>query len=577
MGLVLGPLAFAISDDDQIAVTRFAGFKNGQGATIGILTRENGAWKPSRIRAVGDGAISNLRAAPGVAQCLGGVLDNLFAQEQLLAFNKYVETGYISLAEAKHHLQNSINILDRPVTFYHVLTPEPPPRGLQALGVPEEVTFKMLTSGPGMKETGGYVSASLYSVAGQSLELAPMADVPSVVYHELPWMKDPDFAPATKHLFSREKYPFIWELGRAATTDVHEFPHLMAIAGQDIASEMLHVGVPNHEQLKGAYVSAQFLSQENTDKFAKMFGEYLFLRSETNPGKTVFIVPLEKYLEKFPPRRYDHSHKAVFEAKLGKSTEETFQLFETLKYLQHQNLDIKYKGKNLSTPIVFSSTAAGELMVPLDLLLTSHFKMDSKVFKDFKGPKTQISMRGASLDIPWPEKLLDPAASHRLEGVWDGVPLQIANLDPKLVATDPQYVPAVFSGIFDHYMRQFAGDKGIEAELIQQIASKLKLSGVHFVVTTQYPKTAEVLRSMRPQREKVVDLSTDAHSTVVWEQLEKDSDGKLKRPSKNLYSFSFDQLATARGWTYMANGRDYKKMPFVRPGYHWWLQGVSEP
>jgi hypothetical protein len=240
---------------------------------------------------------------------------------------------------------------------------------------------------------------------------------------------------------------------------------------------------------------------------------------------------------------------------------------------------MKFRGKNLPSPIIFSSTGAGELMVPLDLLLTSHFKFDPKAFQEFKGAQTKIEMRGVSLDIPWPNKLLDPAASHKLESVWDGVPLQIANLDPKLVATDPQYVPAVFSGIFDHFMRQFGGDKGIEPELIQSIAQKLKQSGVHFVVTTQYPKTAEALRSMRPQKEKVVDLSQDAHSQVVWEQLEKDSEGKLKRPSNSLYTFSFslDQLASARGFSFLANGRDYKKMPFIRPGYHWWLQGVSEP
>lgn len=571
--------AFAISDLDKIAVTRFAGFPNGGGATMGMLIRENGAWKPSLVRALGDGAIGKLTDYTWCNELLEGNANHLFLQEQLLAFNKYLQTGYITFSEAKYHLQHSINILDRPVTFYHVLTQEPPPDGLQALGAPQEMQFQMKMGGPGLAETGGHVSASLYSVAGQMFELKPGADFPEVRHFELPWMKDPDFLPVVQKNFTREKYPLIWELGRAATTDVYEISHLMAIAGQDIASEVLHIGVPNTEYLKQAYVTAQFLSQENTDKFSKMFGKYLFGRSEKNPGKTVFIVPLLEWLEKFPPRRYDSTFKALFEKKLFKSTEESFKLIETLKYFQHQVLDVKFRGKNLASPIFFSAVAASDLMVPMELLLTSYFKMDPKTLNELKGESNQITARGNSIDIPWPEKLLDPGASHAMQGKWDGMPLQIANLDPELAARDPQYIPAIFSGIFDHYMRQFGGGGGIDAQVIQQIAKALKEAQVHFVVTTQYPKTAQMLRMLKPQKEKTIDLSNDAHTQVVWEQLEKDSGGKLKRPSKSLYAFSFDldQLAAARGMTFLASGRDYRNMPLIRPGVHWWLQGVSDP
>lgn len=578
--LVVCPaLSHAISGDDLLVVTRFAGFPDGKGATMGVMERKNGVWRSNDVRTIGDSTVFRRKTAPGPLDCFRGALDSLFGQAQLMAFNKYVETGYFTREEAIRYMNNSVSITDRPITFYNILSQEKPPLGLNALTGDPESALRYSLKGP-LIDKEGFVTASLYSVSGQKLVLTEAGDFPKIEQLELPWMKDPDFAEAAKYLFSRDKYPLIWELGRAATTDIHEFPHLLAMAGQDIAAEALHYGVPSAEYLDHAYVSAEFLSQENTDKFAKLFGEHLFLRAPDNPGKTVFIVPLKKYLENFPPRRYETAHKLLHEAKVGlEDGGKSQQLIEMLKYAQHVNLDLRLHGKNLASPIVFSSYLSGTTYIPTDAIFALQ-GIDRAGFDRVRAASNgPLYTRGLTIDMPWPGKLLDPSSAHLLPGKFDGFPMQISNLDPKLAKSDPLYIPSVLSGAFDHLARQFFGQGEIKAHQIQPLVDELKRANGQFILTTHYPETAEVIRRYKPRSEKQFEVGADVHTGVVWSTLGEPAYGGLKRPGTKLYTFSFDfdQIGQMRYLAYQSSSMDPKKIPLARPGYFWWLQGVSEP
>jgi hypothetical protein len=287
------------------------------------------------------------------------------------------------------------------------------------------------------------------------------------------------------------------------------------------------------------------------------------------------MIPMEEYLEKFPPRRFNGVAKALQEASTQpRSAGKAYELIETIRLSQYQPLDFHYKGKNLSSPIMVSTLAQGKPSVPIDLLARrSGYTYDEiKAMKD-AGGFTDLT---TSPDIAWPGKLHEPSSAHALSDHLDGFPIQISNLDPHLVQTDPDYTPSVLVSTFDHYFRQFVGGGGtIPPELVHQ----LKAEKVNFLMTTHDPKVAAAIRHWKPAKGMEFDLKDELGTKTVWEEINRQSGGKIRRPSDHFYTFRFDldQVANLRYYIYQKNGMNPEKIPSLRLGYHWWLQGASEP
>lgn len=544
---------------------------------MAAYTKGTKGWTPSLFRASGG---MNISAHDSGGACLANTLDSIFKRSQVFAMNKYLETGYLSKAEVEKYIHNSVDFTDRPVTFFHFVSSEVPPNGVNALAGGDsyfKVSFKMDPNFKHAVPEGGHVRASLYTVAAQKMELGETAELANVKALDLPWMKDPDFN-SSMQKFNREKYPFIWEIGRAASTSPNEFAHLLGMAGQDILKELMHFGVPDAKNIDHAYVSFHALTAENTEKFSKLFPERIIARADHNPSNTVFMVPLKEYLQKFPLTRYSEAHQLMSESLgVGRTVAENQAFIDAVKHMSYVPLDVRYKGKNLKTPIIFSSYPSGGLSAPIEHL-AQHYKVKPADFEALlKKTGGNFASQGVTTDAVWPGKLVDPLITHKVP-IQEGAVFQMGNLDPVLAKTDPDYVISNIVAMFDHYARQFL-PANAGPEMLPQLVNEMKRNKIQFMVTTHYPSTAEAIQKLVPKKKIKIDLTNDAHTRTVWESLIEQSGGKLTRPSNEMQGFTFDldQIGQFRYFVYMKNQMDPKRLTLIRPGYHWWLQGASEP
>lgn len=567
---------------ESIVVTKFAGFKDGKGGVLAAYTKGAQGWTPSSFRAYADSDVFN-QVSNVSGNCLNHTLDSLFKQSQLFAMNKYLETGYLSKVEVEKYISNSVDFTDRPVTFFHYLSSEAPPKGLNAYAG-EEASFRLgflkdkNTAKNAMPEDG-YVRASLYTVAGQKMELAETAEVANMKFLELPWTKDPQFRKFSQN-FKRENYPLVWEIGRAASTGNTEFPQLLGMAGQDILKELMHYGVPNESVAEHAFVSFHALNAENMEKFSKLFPGRVIAHAENDVNNAVYMVPLKEFFEKFPPARYTEGHKIMKEA-LGpnRSVAQNQAFIDAFKFSQYVPLDVRYKGKNLETPVIFTSIPSGYSYLPMDKLAEKYGVKSEDFYQMLKKNNGVFASQGVSTDVAWPGKMVDPLVPHKITQFQGQSVFQIGNLDPVLAKTDPDYVISNLVAMFDHYARQFMPQNMPNENILPQLVQELKRNNVRFMVTTHYPSTADAIQKLVPKQKFKIDLTHDPHTSVSWQEITKQSGGAIKRPSNEMQGFVFDldQIGAFRYYVYHKNQLDPKKLPMIRPGYHWWLQGASEP
>ncbi len=566
--------------DDAILLTKFAGFKDGKGGVMGVFKKGSDGWATSNFRAYADSEM--FKSQSNISNsCIINSLDSMFKQSQVFAVNKYLETGYVSKTEAQYDIAHSVDFTDRPISFFHYVSSEAPPGGVNEFAN-EEASFKFgfLKNSfidPKIVPKDGYVRASLYSIAAQKIELGETAEAANLKLLDLPWSTDPEFK---NFKFDRQKYPLVWEIGRAASTNNYEFPQLLGLAGQDILKDLMHYGVPDANLVDHSFVSFHAVNAENTEKFNKLFPGKIIAHGENDKNFNVFMVPLKEYLEKFKPERFSEAQKIMKETLgAGRSVAQNQAFIEAFKYSEYLPLDVRYKGKNLHTPIIFSSIPSGYASLPMDKLAEKFGVKMQDVEALFKKNSGNFSAQHISTDVAWPEKLVDPLVSHKITQFQGQSVFQIGNLDPVLAKSDPDYVISNLVAMFDHYARQFMPGNQTNPEMLQKLVLELKRNNVRFMLTTHYPETADAIKKLSPKQRISIDLAHDPHASVVWEEISKQSSGKIKRPSNEMQGFVFDldQIGMFRYFVYQKNGMDPQRLTLIRPGFHWWLQGASEP
>jgi hypothetical protein len=610
--------AFAL---DNIYVTKFAGFADGKDGVMSGFVRDHGFWRSTQAAVLLDSEKFKENPLAGNLFSCNDAMDSYYEQAQLYALSKFLKSKYLTHDEVKEYLKNSLNFTNRPMSFYQYVTSEKPDPSAKAFDGPRTVKnvvahFEPL---PGMKITvkgqeesydeyymklgatsplyvndpevltDGYVVASLYSVAGQRLEQQANDINPRLVMLDLPWTQDPEFKEAADYLFNRQNYPFVYEIGRAASDHRTGFAPLMAMAGAGIASEVMHYGMPNADVIAKTFVTFHALDEDRTEKFIKLFGEkdksYIFLRAKSNPHNTVFVVPLARFLEKFPPDRYLQSHQLM---KRGSETTKNIMqdqaFFELVKFAQYRYLDVIYKGQNLKTPLIFNSLPSGYLGIPVESIGERMGYSPTEIASFVQAMKNNPRALRVQMDIPWPESLLDPSCANAFESIpqlKDEHAFQIANLNPDLAKNNPEFIAINLVAAFDEYTRHFNPQNDLK--VLQDLGANLKHNNIKFMLTTEYPETAAAIRMLQMpfhmNTEFTLDLKDDIHSKVVWDQITRLSDGKRQRPSTTMHAFLFDidQISKIRDFIYRSYNSDPAKLAIAHPLYYWWLQGSSEP
>ena len=575
LSILISTLTFA---DESILISKFPG---GFGKEWSVLSHYHDSklgFVPGQ-RYFGDAGIFRDRNEIAMNHCVLNFLRTLTGQGQLIAFETYLKNRILSPEQVKDLYQSFSHISDNPISFYHLLSEKLPPEPLQNVVHTEEgvdAYLKMaFKPGEGTHpkaipiQVGGdplYVHGSLYSVSGQKIHFKETG-TGNIEHLSLPWMHDPDFKEAAKYLFNREKYPLVWELGRASNDGVMDFNHLMNSASADIQRQLMHTGLPGEELESQAYVSLYVNNQENFERMEKSFKKSVFLRSEKDPHKAVFMIPLKEFTQKFPGSNTYAGLKNLKNASQNLSEITLAKLEAQSELTGLQVLDFTYKQKRQSSPLILNSNPGRTNLVPIDPFM-EHHQVDPK--KMPTGEKFQIR------EAAFPQ-IKDPgfltSITHMNRDPW----IQISNLDPQLAEKNPEYVASSIVASFDHFLRPYVVKEQGGTMTLAEAGENMKKNKLRFLVTTQYPETAKAIEFLQPSQSIPFDLSNDLNANTHWAEIERQSGGKVKRPSKILkgYFFTPDEVAKMRAWIYLGNGKDPLKIPQAQIGYFRWLQGMS--
>jgi len=144
--------------------------------------------------------------------------------------------------------------------------------------------------------------SSLRTVSAQTPFFAEAANAPQVIKHwDMPWMKENPLLAQTA--FSHEKYPFAWELGRAATLEPGVVSRELSLLAHSAAKDTIALG----GRTSDAYF---FVHVNNPANLGKMKNKYDFKELGRDPGKPGHVVlykKLDDILKEHPPSSYlDH-------------------------------------------------------------------------------------------------------------------------------------------------------------------------------------------------------------------------------------------------------------------------------
>ena len=563
----------ALAAPDRVVTVRFPGLGPQDEPSMTQYVKGPQGWQGLKFQAYGDEMYLSVRAQDSLHECLAENLTTFGQQAQLFAVNKFLGTGMFNLRDASRYLKGSTDFTDRPITYLFYASDRPPTEDLTASGAPEHRAMLGFTfehpAQPGLLAqplpASAYLRASLSVLAGNKVRVESGSVHGQVEPLELPWTQDPDFVEQAREKFNRGLFPLVWELGRGARTEIGEFPELLGMAGVEMLRQTQHMGQPSPGMVDKGYVTFHTLTEENTGKMETYFPGRIFLRKKGDSNNVVFLIPLNEYLQRFPPENYSSSHKLLAEKLDRKLSPGVAQAFlESLKYVGGSALDFRYRGRLLRTPLLFNSQLTGGHGLATLESLGRHFGLSEAEVSRLADAEIEKHI-GLITDPLWPGKVVDPGLPYALMNpgrVVNADPpypissvlihraFQISNLDPDLAARDPDYAKATLVAGFDHVLNLFLG-KGIPANEIpipelMRIANILRQSGLRFMVTTQFPGTAAALSALKPETLSEHDLAREPHSRKWWDQLF--THAGTQRPSYTATSavFSVDQLLRFR-------------------------------
>ncbi len=278
--------------------------------------------------------------------------DSRLQSLQSFAFSKMKSIGYLTEAQAAAYQKGAEN-------WFH----------------PGQITFFHLTADedqiPG--ETDTESKASLWSVSNLTYRLMD-ATKPGIDAVPLPFELDAVGKNADLKAI-REKYPMMWEIGRAAQAEARQLDELLPFAVlnaiQEVAGvvQMTH-GMPllHPENLTGAVEHGAFVFHSLSEAHTRAY-------ERRHPGRripgigsdsdAVFLVPLTEMIEKYSVEKKLAPIRQLIEASHG-----AFDTVKAVAFLievfrrRYQEVDPVLAGNRLGKPLVVSAVSRGSLMLP---------------------------------------------------------------------------------------------------------------------------------------------------------------------------------------------------------------------
>lgn len=465
----LHPLAekFKMAGPPRLVITRYSGH-------AGFSSQQALAWEPQGDLYFSANAIhTNVRIGP---------CESHLSTQQKFPLFKMASTNYLQRSDIPFYLRLGESFQPEQINFLQAARDIPRDEAYEILG-PDLEHRKVDLIQDYDKDTVPIVTATMWTVAGQALD----AKSGQVRQLDLPWQRDPERKEMAR-TFDRSKYKIVFEWGRTAQDLPREAEPLAAACAAINYQEVLALG----GGIQDAYIMFHSFDEVNTRAYSLRFPDSLYPKSWTNKKDALFLVPLTKVLQAFPPSRHSGKLARLIALSGGKLDEITaIEFMQRFQRIQFTQLDYQ---ENLKSPIAIH-----------DLSLGAAYRR-AKLVYDYGLPETdalqQLLMNQQGLLPTWNSgqytDLADTAYSLYYYQSQNAV--EISNLDVQAARTDTTYVPRLLIAAYVYYLKALVPGE-FDPSKVAQAIDFLRTREVKFGITTFEKDIASRVRMIHPSSE----------------------------------------------------------------------------
>lgn len=464
----------------RLTITRYSGLPD-------FNSQQSLAWSFGKDGLLRSGRTVYTRLQEGwVPDC-----ETLMGDQQFFSLSKMVFTEYLKEADIPKYIRLGESFETGQVNF-----------ALRSRDIPFDVSQKM----DGYKADKFInhlirdhdsnliprITASSWSVAGQMLD--PFSQ--QIRNLPLPWQKDPDRKELAAK-FDRKKYPVVFEWGRTAQDLPGEAEVLAHIWSAINYQETKAMGY----KLEDAWVMFHSFDVRNTRAYSFKFPGSLYPQDWKNKEDALFLVPLAKVLEGFPPSHYSAKLKGLVDH--GKLDEvKAIDFLLEFNRIQFTQLDIRTKGRDnffkyLPRPLALRDTSDA-IQQRWYQLIQKYGLENSPTLQAFADHFMEIRAVLPNWNSGQYTDVADMDMS--VHSLVKNNAIEISNLDRAAAKFDSTYVTRMLFGAFIWYVKSFAQGP-MTQEWSDGIIHKLHAHGTKVAMTTFDPVLMEKIRALKPESE----------------------------------------------------------------------------
>jgi hypothetical protein len=341
------------------------------------------------------------------------------------------------------------------------------------------------------KSTVRVKTASLWTVAGQTLS----HDAPFIVPEKMPWQYEPGMDEVSEKYFDRTKYKFVSEWGRAAQLNPEEIrPLFSAAAAADYRRVQAMGG-----NIQDAYVMIDSDRPENIRLYDMMFKGYRFPSNpllQAGRKNVLFLIPLSKMMEKFPPSKHLERVAEVKKLSGGKLNDtDALGVLADYKLASFDELNfVSSSGVDQRQPLLIRDVSPASFEGLYRRL--ERLGVDKKDTLPLAKYLSQDRRTAETYDVG---QYPDSGGTGFFEILKKLKAVEVSNLNGTLAESDPQFVKAGLLSSYIFYIHRYlGGDFSQEGSHI--LINAMEKTGMHFVITTADPAIQAQALALGPSR-----------------------------------------------------------------------------
>ncbi len=476
-------------------------------------------WTFDGARFAAEGPL-HVKEKVGYSEC-----ESLLADHQYFPLNKMTSTGYINTQDVMSYVKMSMNFHRSSVKMLLANRSLSTTEAEDLFGTKWRQRLNPFSNPDAVasNDLADFVTASMWSVAGQYLDTKSGV----VRVNKLPWEYDPARQDLAR-TFDRRKYPLVFEWGRTAQDLPSEAQPLAGL----LAASNYHDTIAAGARVEDAYIMFHSFDPRNTALYNRYFPNRLFPTDWKNTSDALFLVPLKEALKRFPPR----SSSNRIETLIQNSKEEN----GNREYLDNETA-INFLIASHVVRVTPLDSAPGRPPLVLhdtsqiaDLRLAYLIHRVGFSLNQSQGRALRLNLASNNYNYPtWNNGEYDDLADIALTGpVYQNKnAVEISNLDPNALETDPQYVERTLLGVLQYMLRDSSHIPGFDIQW-------LKSRGIKFGITTFNPTLAKRIMQLAPEsHEKIEGTLKSNSSSEQWTYR-----GSLA--TQHMFFFTLDQILT---------------------------------